>query len=208
MKTIIFLVRHGQTKSNVFGFYMGRSEEDLDETGYSQVRRLAPRLASQPLTAIYTSPLKRAYATAEIIAEPHALKLTALDGINEIDLGDWQGRHMDEVRQKWPDIWNQSRIDPSGIAMPHGESFKQVATRAVHTFDSLVASHNGDFMIVTHDIIIRIIVAHVLGVPTSIYRRLEINNASLSVIKVIDSKRVLLALNDTSHLGGWNGTVI
>ncbi len=207
METTILLVRHGQTKSNVFGFYMGRSDEDLDETGYAQARRLASRLASQPITAVYTSPLKRAHTTAAIIAEPHDLELTTLDGANEIDLGDWQGLHMDEVRQKWPDTWNQSRIDPSGITMPHGESFSQVATRAVRTFDSLAASGNGTLVIVTHDIIIRIIVAHVLGVPNSIYRRLEINNASLNVIRVADGKRVLLALNDTSHLSGWGGIV-
>lgn len=203
MKSSILLVRHAQTKSNVTGFYMGRSEEDLDEAGYAQARRLATRLARQPLTAIYTSPLKRAYSTATTVAQSHNLGLQALDGITEINLGDWQGLHMDEVRQKWPELWQQSRIDPSGITMPNGESFSQVAERAVQTFNTVIAGHSGMVVMVTHDIIIRILVAHVLRVPNSIYRRLEINNASLSVIQVINDKMVLVALNDTSHLGAW-----
>lgn len=205
MKSTILLVRHAQTKSNVTGFYMGRSEEDLDEAGYAQVHRLATRLARQPLTAVYTSPLKRAYSTAATIAQPHNLRSQVLDGITEINLGDWQGLHMDEVRQKWPELWQQSRIDPSGITMPNGESFSQVAERAVGTFNTVIAGHSGMVVMVTHDIIIRILVAHVLRVPNSIYRRLEINNASLSVIQVINDKMVLVALNDTSHLGAWGG---
>lgn len=202
MATTIFLVRHGQTKSNITGYYMGRSDEDLDDTGYAQARSLSARLAPQSVTAVGTSPLRRAYSTAAAIAEPHGRRPVILDSIIEIDLGDWQGWHQDEIQQRWPELWRQSRLDPSGITFPGGESFGQVAERAVRAFKQIVSdNHQGLAIIVTHDIIIRIIVAHVLGVPNSIYRRLEINNASLTVIRVTHGDARLITLNDTSHLG-------
>ena len=69
MTTTILLVRHGQTNSNITGYYMGWSDEDLNNVGYTQVRRLSSRLASLSIASVYTSPLRRAYATAEIFAE-------------------------------------------------------------------------------------------------------------------------------------------
>lgn len=201
MTTTVILVRHGQTESNINGFYMGWSDEDINDIGYTQSRSLSSRLACLPIASVYSSPLKRTYTTATILAKPHGLELKVLDDLIEIRLGDWQGLHTDEIRQRWPELWQQSRIDPSELTMPNGESFKQVTERAVRAFKTIVAANQGkQAVIVTHDVIIRGLVAHVLGVSNSIYRRFEINNASLSVIRVIDGNARLITLNDTSHL--------
>jgi probable phosphoglycerate mutase len=124
------------------------------------------------------------------------------DDIIEIQIGDWQGLHIDEVGQRWPELWKQSRIDPSEITLPNGESFQQVTERAIRGFDKIVAANHGkQVIIVSHEIVVKVLVAHALGVSNSIYRRFEINNASLSAIRVIDGKARLATLNDTSHLG-------
>jgi phosphoserine phosphatase len=200
MTTTVLLVRHGQTRSNVTGHYMGWSEEDLDDAGYSQARKLAYRLGSLPVASIYSSPLKRAYSTASILAEPYGLKVKPLDDLIEIKLGDWQGLHQSEIARSWPELWQQSQIDPSGLTMPNGESFKQVAERAVRAYEAVVAASQGQpAVIVTHEIVVKIIASYVLGVTYSIYRRLEIDNASLSVVRVTESSKRLITLNDTSH---------
>lgn len=199
--TTILLVRHGQTESNVTGFYMGRSNEDLNDTGYAQAHSLSSRLASLPIASVYTSPIRRAYTTAVILAKPHNLKVKVLDDLSEIQLGDWQGLHQEEISQRWPELWKQWRADPSESAMPNGESFKQVTERAIRAFDTVAATEQGrQAVIVTHEIVIKGLVAHVLGVPNSIYRRFEIKSASLSVIRLINGKTELIMLNDTSHL--------
>ena len=168
-----------------------------------QARGLSSRLAGLPIGSVYTSPLKRTYSTAVVLAEPHNLGVKALNDLIEIQLGEWQGLHEDEIKRSWPELWNQSQIDPSELALPGGESFGQVAVRAVRAFEMILgASSGGQTLIVTHDIIVRILVAHVLGVPNSIYRRLDISNASLSIIRDMDGKRTLVTLNDTSHLEG------
>lgn len=201
MSTTVLLVRHGQTKSNITGYFMGWSNEDISDLGYAQVRSLSSRLAKFPIATIYTSPLKRAMNTARILAEPHKLELNVLDDLTEIGLGDWQGLHRDEISQKWPEIWRQSRIDPSVVTFPNGENFQQLTERAVRAFNRIVADNtNRHTLAVTHDAVIRVLAAHVLGTSNSIYRHMEINNASLSVIRVEDDRMRLVTLNDTAHL--------
>jgi broad specificity phosphatase PhoE len=196
----ILLIRHGQTNANVTGFYMGWSDEDLNEPGYTQVRRLSERLASISLASIYTSPLRRAYNTAAILAESHKLELKVLDDLIEIQLGDWQGLYVDEIKKRWPKLWQQSRINPSEITLPNGESYSQVTKRAVRALKMIVRSNtNKNTAIVTHEIIIKVLIAHVLGVPNSIYRRIDIDNGSLSIVRGGKNLQ-LVRLNDISHL--------
>ena len=200
--TTILLVRHGQTNANATGFYTGWSDEDLNELGYTQARRLSARLASMPIASIYTSPLRRAYTTAAILAEPHKLELTVLDDLIEIQLGDWQGLHMDEIKKRWPKLWQQSRTDPSELTMPNGESYRQVTERAVRALKMVAEANRGkQAAIVTHEVIVKVLIAHVLGVSNSIYRRIEVDNASLSLIRVNNNPQ-LIRLNDTLHLEG------
>ena len=201
MTTTVFLVRHGQTKSNVTGFYMGWANEDLDDAGYRQVNSLAYRLAKQPIDSIYSSPLRRTDTTAQIIAKPHGLKVGTSEKLIEIRFGDWEGLHMDEISQRWPELWQQWRTDPSQLTPPNGESFQQVSKRTVRFFDQIASANQGkSAVIVTHEIVVKSVVTHILGAPASIYRRFDINNASLSMVRIIDGKARLAILNDTSHL--------
>ena len=201
MTTTVLLVRHGQTDSNITGFYMGRSNEDLNDVGYTQARRLSSRLASLPIASVYTSPLRRAYATAMIVAKPHKLEPVVLDSLVEIELGDWQGLHMEEIKQRWPEIWQHWRNDPSQISLPNGESLADVTERAIQAFREIVRANQAEYsVIVAHEAIVKVLVAHTLGVSNSIYRQFEIGNASLSVIQVTNNGPRLARLNDTSHL--------
>ena len=202
MITTLLVIRHGQTDSNISGYYMGWSQEDLNEKGYEQVKLLSDRLSDVPIDIIYSSPLKRAISTADAVTEPHSLAPIAMDDLIEINLGDWQELHAGEIIKRWPDMWQQSRVDPSGLAWPNGESFAQTAERSVRAFDSIVDANRGKLVaVVTHDIIVRIMAMYVLGVPYSTYRRMEISNASFTKIVVMDDKKQLITLNDTSHLG-------
>jgi broad specificity phosphatase PhoE len=202
MITTLLLIRHGQTDSNTNGHYMGWSQEDLNQKGYEQMQLLSKRLADPPINAIYNSPLKRAHATAEAVAKPHKIDPIPMDDLIEINLGDWQGLHASEIAKKWPDMWQQSRIDPSVLSWPNGESFAQAVHRSVYAFQSIIKANEGKLIaIVTHDIIVRIMAMHVLEVSYNTYRRMEIGNASFTKIIATDNKYQLVTLNDTSHLG-------
>lgn len=201
MTTTVLLTRHGQTNSNVTGFYVGWSNEDLNEAGYTQVRRLSSRLAGLPISAVYTSPLRRTLSTASILAEAHRIEPELLKDLIEIRLGDWEGLHVSEIERKWQALWHQSMTDPTELTIPNGEGLREVTDRAIRAFEwAIGANHGRHALIVTHEVVVKVLVAHVLGVSNSIYRGFEIENASLSVIRVTNSSYQIATLNDTSHL--------
>lgn len=201
MMTTILLVRHGQTNSNIDGYYMGWSNEDLNQEGYSQARKLAAWLSDMPIDAIYSSPLKRAYNTALIIAEPHKLKTEVVQDLIEMKFGDWESLHINEITRGWPELWKQWRIDPTDVAVPNGESFQQVVARVTRAFEKIAADNEDKtVLIATHEIGIKVMAIHALGAPTGVYRRFDVFNASLSVVHVKDDRARLITLNDTSHL--------
>ena len=203
MTTTILLVRHGQTKSNVEGYFMGRLDEDINQTGYAQARALSGRLAHQTIDTIYTSPLRRTYSTASVLAEPHKLELQVLDDLIEINQGDWEGMHIDKISQGWPEQWWHTRTDPTDFTMPNGESFKEVTERSVRAFNQIVADNpDKQVALVAHEIVVKVLIVHALGTTNSIYRHFDLTNASLSVIKVAGGKPHLVVLNDTTHLDG------
>jgi broad specificity phosphatase PhoE len=155
MTTTLLLTRHGQTYSNVTGFYAGWSNEDLNEAGYTQVRRLSSRLAGLPISAVYASPLLRTFSTASILAEPHRLEPELLDDLIEIRLGDWEGLHVDEIERRWQGLWQQSMTDPTELTMPNGESLREVTDRAIRAFEWVKAGNRGKHaLIVTHEVVI------------------------------------------------------
>jgi len=201
MVTTITLTRHGQTNSNITGYYMGRSDEDLSDEGYNQVHRLSSKLMSVPIDSIYTSPLKRTYSTAAFLAKPHNLKPQVVDELTEIDFGDWQGLHKDEIEQRWPKLWQQWRTDPLEVTIPNGENLGDMTKRALRAFRSIVEADNGmQSIIVAHEAIIKAIAIHILAVSGNIYRKFEIYYTSRSIVHIYNSHSVIIKLNDTSHL--------
>ena len=202
MDTRVFLVRHAQTLSNVTGRYMGWIDEDLSDEGIWQAKQLSHRLEGQAIASAYSSPLKRACRTAEIIVIPHSLPVFPLQELGEIRIGAWEGLSATEIAARFPDIWQAWRSDPSSIQMPGGESLAQVQERAIASFETIVETNRGlDVLVVTHDVIVRILAAYCLNVSTSIYRQLEVANASLTIIRPIkDGQYRLQVLNDTGHL--------
>ena len=199
--TTVLLVRHAQTDANVAGRYMGWVDEDLTEEGVWQAEQLSRRLTGQSIAAAYSSPLRRAYRTAEIIAAPHSIPVSPVEGLGEIRIGAWEGKYGAEIEEKFPDVWRVWRTDPSTVQMPDGESLTQVRERAIDSFEDIVEANKGQqVLMVTHDVVARLLAAYCLDVSSSIYRRLETANASLTIIQVIDGWRRLRLLNDRGHL--------
>jgi broad specificity phosphatase PhoE len=201
LTTEVLLVRHGQTESNCTGYYMGWSAEDINAAGLAQARSLSARLAASRIDAAYVSPLKRTQHTAQIIAGPHNLEVIPLEGLIEINQGELQGINRSETERKWPVLYQHLRTDPSQAEFPGGESFSQVALRTLAAFESIREGNTDKrVLLVSHEINIKIIVMHVLGVPYNVYRRFEINNASLSLLQSKEGFLKLVTLNDISHL--------
>jgi len=201
MSTTLILVRHGQTDWNVIGRYMGWTDEALNEEGLRQAERLAQRLSQWPISAVYSSPLKRAVRTAEIVARPHSVAVETIEELGEMRLGGWEGMFAGDIAAKYPELWKTWRTNPGDFRMPGGESLGEVRERVVRAFGRIMDKSEGKMVLaVTHDAVVKLLVAHCLGVSADIYRRLEVGNASITVMERDGEKRRLRVLNDTGHL--------
>ncbi|HEU0337127.1 MAG TPA: histidine phosphatase family protein, partial [Gaiellaceae bacterium] len=98
----VLLARHGETDWNREGRFQGHADPPLNDLGRAQARELADRLAREPLAAVYASPLRRAYETAEIVAATHDLPLRSVAGLREVDVGSWSGLTRSEIEARFP----------------------------------------------------------------------------------------------------------
>jgi broad specificity phosphatase PhoE len=159
--TTIFLVRHGATEWNHSKRAQGQADVALDEAGYRQAVAAAEELSHVPVDAVYSSDLERAYATAEPIARTHGVEVRTDPAFREIDQGEWEGLHVDEIRRRWPEHWGPAR---HWTARPGGESPAQVRARALEGLARVVAAHpEGTAVVVSHGGTIRWLSAEALG---------------------------------------------
>ena len=201
MSATLILMRHGQTDWNVNGRYMGWMDEALNEEGLRQAERVAQRLDQWPISAVYSSPLKRAVRTADRVARRHSVAVETVQELDEMRLGGWEGMFAVDIAAKYPELWQTWRTNPGDFRMPGGESLGEVRERAVRAFGRIMDTSEGKMVLaVTHDVVVRLLVAHCLGAGVDIYRRLEVGNASITVIERDGVRLRLRVLNDTGHL--------
>ena len=147
MATTLVLVRHGETNWNRERRFQGRADQPLNEAGRDQARELAKLLHDEPVSALYTSPLRRASETAEILARAFGLQAKPLDALLEIDVGAWEGLTIDEVRATHPERadgdWRSGWED--------GETYDELSKRVVPALVELGTKHDGEQVLaVTH----------------------------------------------------------
>jgi probable phosphomutase (TIGR03848 family) len=173
----------------------------LNDEGKRQAEQLADRLAGLPLSGLYSSPLERAQETAEAVAARHRLKVQTLDGLQEIDFGSWTGKTLAEL-DPLPD-WRAFNSFRSGTRIPGGENMAEVLSRVLRELDRLRQQHPAPGAlvgVVSHGDVLRVLLAHALGVSLDLMQRLELSPASVSIIAVEDYGPRVLLVNST---GGW-----
>lgn len=197
--TTIFLVRHGlndHVKSNrLAGWAPG---VHLNEAGRAQSRALAEAFSEVKLKGVYSSPLERTMETAEPIAASQDLTVENRPGLGEVQYGRWQGRTLKSLART--KLWDKVQHSPSLARFPDGESFPEAQSRIVAELEELRASHSGKkdaFVCVSHADMIKLALAHYLGIPLDLFQRLLITPASISTLIVQDGSIRVANLNDT-----------
>jgi probable phosphomutase (TIGR03848 family) len=202
----VILVRHGRTTANTTGVLAGRAAGvRLDETGVAQAERTAERLAVVPLVAVVTSPLERCRQTARAIAKAQqGSPLTATErGITECDYGSWQGRSLRELAKE--PLWRTVQTQPSAAAFPDGEAMSTMQARAVaavRRLDALYEAEHGAgavWVAVSHGDIIKSVLADALGMHLDLFQRIQVDPASVSIVRYTQTRPYVLATN--THAG-------
>lgn len=201
--TRLILVRHGRTEWNRVERFRGRSDIALDEVGISQAEATAERLSSFPVTAIYTSPLRRALTTASILAARFGLEPRLLPGVIDIDYGSWQGLSPEEVAVKDPLLFSMWLETPHLVKFPNGESLSEVRERAASAVNGLLTTHiDKTVIIVSHKVVCQILILELLGLDNSYFWEIAQDVCAINLFEIRDGTPSVILLNDTCHLKG------
>jgi broad specificity phosphatase PhoE/ribonuclease HI len=200
--TRTILLRHGQTEHSIERRFSGRNELPLTATGQAQAKAAASWIAAAGgISAVVTSPLRRARETAEMVADATGAQLSVDEDLTECDFGAWEGLTFAEVTERWPDelgAWRGS----AGVAPPDGESFAAVARRVGRVRDRLVERYPArEIVVVSHVTPIKSLLRLALEAPSGVLYRLHLDVASVSTVDwYADGPASVRTVNATAHL--------
>jgi probable phosphomutase (TIGR03848 family)/uncharacterized repeat protein (TIGR03847 family) len=175
-------------------------EVHLNEEGRAQAAALGVRLANKHIDVIYSSPLERTVETAQAVVEHHPeLQLQLLEEIGEVKYGDWTGQEIRKLAQR--KMWRVIQVFPSRAYFPNGETMRGAQMRAVNALEVLATKHPRETVaVVSHSDLIKMILAHYLGMHLDLFQRIDVSPASLSIIQFSAGRPTIVQINETSYL--------
>ncbi|MGB9779388.1 MAG: histidine phosphatase family protein [Caldanaerobacter sp.] len=202
MVTRLYIARHGQSKWNLENRMQGMKDIELSELGIKQADLLAKRLEEENIEIIYSSDLKRAYMTAEIIAERIKIPFYKEKEFREMSFGVWEGLTAEEIEKNYTGLYSLWKKDPVQVFIEKGETLKQVQSRMLKKTWEIVEKNRGkNILIVSHGTSIKALILGLLDIDLSFYPSFRMDNASLNIVDIKENKKAVLVLyNDTCHL--------
>ncbi len=205
--TILILVRHGQTASNIHGLLHGQVDVPLTPLGIAQAHAVATRLGQEEeIAALYSSPLERAQHTATIIGGVTGHTPLIHPGLLEIHFGEAEGLSVDEAWVRYPHLRPRDDDDESGdLQWPGGESRHGFNARVHETIVAILRQHQGEkIVIATHGGVIGRAVCTLLADESADWLRYLVGNCSLTQFtwERPGESPTLVCLDDRAHLDG------
>lgn len=161
----IWLARHGETDWNVRRLMQGTTDTELNENGLAQAARLGEAMADKGIVRVYTSRLKRASRTAQIVAERIGVPCEERDCLHETALGEWEGCIWAQVCERTPEITARWMTDRRNTRPPKGETYQDVLDRFIPAVVRIIREATADVMIVSHNGTIKAFLAELNGTP-------------------------------------------
>jgi alpha-ribazole phosphatase len=176
-RTLIDFIRHGEPVGG--RRYRGRTDDPLSEKGFGQMWAAVGEFAGWQ--EIVTSPLSRCAGFAEALAERRGIPLQVDERLAELGYGEWEGKTPEELIAEDPDLLLRYRRDPLGNRPRGAEDLDHFAARVTEAWRDLVERAGGrHVLVVAHAGVIRMTMAHVLGIPLSSMFRIQVANAAVT----------------------------
>jgi probable phosphoglycerate mutase len=199
--TRIIAIRHGETAWNVDTRIQGQLDIPLNDTGRWQAHRLALALAGEPIAAVYSSDLLRAWDTALSVADAVGQPVVTDEGLRERGFGEFQGRTYAEIEALWPEEALRWRKRDPDFAPPGGESLVALRERVTRTAHALAARHAGEqIVMVGHGGVMDVLYRVATGQDIQAPRTWALSNAAINRLLWTAEGFTLVGWADTYHL--------
>jgi len=197
----LLLVRHGEIEQNSSERYWGSTDVELSAAGLWQAGRLRDRLTKENIHSIYSSDLKRALVTAEIIATFHKREVIACAELREINFGRLEGLTFSQVDERYPEVARLWLEQSPKLAYPDGESISQFEER-ITSFSRRLQKHSREetILVVAHGGALRTLICQLLGMEPRQRWQTRLEPASVTIVETYAQGAILTLLNDVSHL--------
>lgn len=198
----LFLIRHGQTYWNEEGRYQGMQDTMLTKAGISQAEAASRYLQNTDFLNIYSSPLKRALDTAEILNRGKKLEIIIRENLAEMNFGKWEGLKFSEINALYHDDYQNWLNDPYNNPPTGGESFLSLTKRASSELGRIIKENcrDGNVAIVTHGGIIVSLLVSWLKIPPDRWRSIIQRQGAINVVVIDRDFPYISAINFTGHL--------
>lgn len=190
----IFLLRHAHSVANAKGILAGRMENmPLSKEGIKQREALTKRFNGAKFDLVISSPIQRCRETISFLSNEPLI----VEEFQEVDYGKWTGKKTSSLSRN--KAWLEIHKNPASVRFPEGETLPEVQTRALLGMDKYIHKNLGNILIATHADIVKVLVLHALGTHLNNIDKLQIDNASITILEK-DAKglRVVRVNDDTS----------
>lgn len=177
----LYLIRHGQTDWNIEGKIQGNYDIELNDTGIKQAEEMSTKVLEEnyKIKKVYSSKQRRALKTAEILSENINVTCIPVEGLEEMNLGKWQGLSWEEVKEKYPEeyaVWYSNRryTEP-----PEGESYESMLKRVFNVIRKIINENIDNVAIVTHSAVIMCIQCYITNTPFEQMTKFKAGNTSI-----------------------------
>ena len=181
----LLMVRHGEVHSNIKKVYAGKSPEPLTEKGVGQAEDVSEKLTKYQVSALYSSPIQRAFQTAHIIGKEIGKNVVIEDSFRELEMGPWEGMSENDVEQTYPLEWNIWQTRPAELRLPGRETLDDLLKRVLAGLQKVYhTGSNRNIIIVTHVAIIRVLLLWHSRKSLNLYKTIHVPNAEIFNLKI------------------------
>jgi broad specificity phosphatase PhoE len=202
MNLMIYFLRHGETTASQTGGYCGTLDPDLTPAGCQMAEDFADAYKSLPWAAVFSSPLRRAVATAKPLCEAVGIQMRLKEGLKEIAFGQWEGKTPEDVNREFHDDYVRWLTDPGWNAPTGGEKGIDIARRSSLALEEIENTCGpGNVLVVSHKATIQIMLCSLLGIDVGRFRdRISMPVASISIMEIATHGPLLHMMGDRSFM--------
>lgn len=194
--TDLFLIRHAEVEARYHRVFGGRIDMDLSPLGHEQATALAQWLRHHEFDAVYASPMKRVQQTLGPLTANGAPKAVLLDGLREVDFGDWTGLSWEDVKERFQISAYEWLNELERGSIPNAESSATYRTRIESSLRQILREQPGRRVaIVCHGGVVRVLLSILLELPLPKMAVFEIDYASVTHVALFPHKTEVQFLN-------------